>query len=196
MKPDVPPRKFPRPREPRGIDGLRPLPDYLAPGMPLMFVGFNPGEMSARMGHYYAHPANLFWAALHRSGLVPEPLTFADDHRLPEFGIAITDLAKRPSRGAGDLPTSEFRSGREVLRRKVRRVGPRMVAFNGKGVYEHFTGRPCRLGLQEEVIEGARVFVLPSTSPRYAVLSREEKIEWFRRLKQALHETAAQIGRR
>ncbi len=98
---------------------LPPLPDYLRPGLPLLFVGYNPGETSARLGHYYAFAHNLFWPALYESGLVPAPLTFVDDYRLPEFGIGITDLAKRPSRAAGDLPTSEFRSGREALRGTV-----------------------------------------------------------------------------
>ncbi len=162
---------------------LPPLPDYLRPGLGLVFVGYNPGERSARLGHYYAHPGNLFWPALSQSGLVPEPLTFLDDHRLPEFGIGITDLAKRPSRSAGDLPASEFRNGRAALRRKLGRVRPRGVAFNGKGVYELFRGRPCALGPQPEELCGARVFVLPSTSARNAGLSRAEKHDWFRRLK-------------
>lgn len=172
-------------------ESLRPLPDYLRPGLPLMFVGYNPGETSARLGHYYAFAHNVFWPALYLSGLVTEPLTFLDDHRLPEFGIAITDLAKRPSRAASDLPASEFRLGREALRRKIARVRPRVVAFNGKGVYEMFTGKPCKLGLQAETVCGARVFVLPSTSPRYAFLSREEKIRWFRRLRRLLREIQA-----
>lgn len=182
-------RRIVRPREPRGIDGLRPLPDYLPRGAALMFVGFNPGEESARRGHYYANRTNLFWPALCRSGLAPEPLTCEDDYRLPDFGIAITDLAKRPSRSAGDLPPGEFRAGREVLLRKVKRVGPRVVAFNGKGVYRLFSGRPCELGVQPESLCGARVFVLPSTSARYARMPREEKLEWFRRLKRLLHES-------
>lgn len=167
---------------------LRPLPDYLRPGLRLVFVGYNPGERSARLGHYYAGIANLFWPALYRSGLVSEPLTYRDDHRLPEFGIGVTDLAKRPSRGAGDLPRSEFRNGRAALVRKLRRVRPRVVAFNGKGVYELFCGGNCSLGLQPEQLCGARVFVLPSTSARNAVLSRAEKIRWFRKLRRVLNE--------
>ncbi len=174
----------------RALD-LKPLPDYLRPGSRLLFVGYNPGETSARLGHYYAFAHNLFWPALHRSGLVPELLTFLDDHRLPEFGIGITDLAKRPSRAASDIPMSEFHAGREALREKIAYVHPLVVAFNGKGVYERFSGKGCKLGLQTETIGGARVFVLPSTSPRYAFISREEKLQWFRRLKRLLDRLSA-----
>jgi hypothetical protein len=39
-----------------------------------------------------------------------------------------------------------------------------MIAFHGKVVYEKFMGRPCKLGLQKDVLYGARVFVLPSVS--------------------------------
>lgn len=165
---------------------LPPLPDYLRPGLKLVFVGYNPGERSARLGHYYANPGNLFWPALSCSGLVPEPLTFLDDYRLPEFGIGITDLAKRPSRSAAELGAKAYVAGRAALRRKLGRVKPRVIAFNGKGVYELFTGRPCALGLQPELLFGARVFVLPSTSARYPGHSRAEKKQWFRRLKQLM----------
>lgn len=162
------------------------LPDYLRPGLKLVFVGFNPGETSARLGHYYAFKANLFWTALNESGLVPEPLTYLDDHRLPEFGIGITDLAKAPSRSSADLGRNAFVAGREALHRKLRRVRPRVVAFNGKGVYEMFTGRRCTLGLQPDELYGAKLFVLPSTSPRHAITGRAEKIGWFRRLRHVL----------
>jgi len=65
---------------------LLPLPDYLQPGLQVVFVGFNPGERSARLGHYYAGAGNLFWRALSESGLVPEALGFCDDWRIAQFG--------------------------------------------------------------------------------------------------------------
>ena len=68
------------------------LPDYLQPGLRLVFVGFNPSMRSAAVGHYYAGPGNLFWPLLYETGLLPEPLTYAEDHRSLEFGIGLTDL--------------------------------------------------------------------------------------------------------
>ena len=62
---------------------LRTLPDLLQPGLRLVFVGINPGELSARRGHYYAHPGNGFWKALSASPLVDRLLCPEDDRILP-----------------------------------------------------------------------------------------------------------------
>jgi len=40
------------------VETPRTLPDLLRPGLDLVFVGINPGETSARRGHYYANPGN------------------------------------------------------------------------------------------------------------------------------------------
>jgi TDG/mug DNA glycosylase family protein len=40
------------------------LPDYLRPGLKLVFIGLNPGLYSARAGKYFARKANRFWPAL------------------------------------------------------------------------------------------------------------------------------------
>jgi thymine-DNA glycosylase len=37
------------------------LPDVVAPNLLILFVGLNPGLQTARTGHAYAHPSNLFW---------------------------------------------------------------------------------------------------------------------------------------
>ncbi|MBI2817405.1 MAG: mismatch-specific DNA-glycosylase [Acidobacteria bacterium] len=161
---------------------LHPLPDYLQPGLELVFVGFNPGERSARLGHYYAGIGNLFWRGLSESGLVPEALGFCDDWRISQFGIGLTDLAKQPSRSVTDLPKEQFQRGRATLRRKLCAVGPKVIAFVGKGAYELFTNRRCALGPQDERVCGAAIFVLPSTSARNASISRQEKLQWFCRL--------------
>ena len=73
---------------------MQSLPDYLQPDLRLVIVGFNPGSRSAEIGHYYAGRGNLFWPLLYESGLIPEPLTYADDARVLEFGIGLTDLVK------------------------------------------------------------------------------------------------------
>lgn len=162
---------------------LQALPDYLVPGLDLVFVGANPGITSSEQGHYYAHPQNGFWKLLHQAGLVDEPLGPNDDARVNDFGIGLTDLVKRPTRGINDLSHSERRSGAPVVLDKLEACQPHVVCFNGKEVYRGYTGHPCQLGKQRERIAGARVFVVPSTSPRNARWSFDEKLNYFRELR-------------
>src|SRR3981189_3865263 len=148
---------------------MRTLPDHLRSGMRLVIVGCNPGDRSCRVGHYYAGRGNEFWPLLHDSGIVPELLDHRDDKRMIEFGIGLTDLVKRPTRGGDELRREEFAQGRILLAQKLEQYAPQVIAFNGKIAYESFSQRPCTLGLQKERRDGAVVFVLPSTSGKNAM---------------------------
>jgi len=160
---------------------MRTLPDYLRRGMRLIVVGCNPGERSARLGHYYAGRGNLFWPLLYDSGVIPELLDYRDDKRIIEFGVGLTDLVKRPTRGIEEIDRQEFAEGRILLAQKLEEYAPQVVAFNGKLVFEKFAQRPCKLGLQKDRLYGAQVFVLPSTSRRNAV-ARGQRMRYFRQL--------------
>jgi TDG/mug DNA glycosylase family protein len=161
----------------------RVLPDYLRPRLDVVIVGINPGLASAAARHHYASPTNHFWPLLHEGGLVPEPLTFQDDHRCPAFGIGLTNLVDRPSRGIDDLSKDEMAAGARRLGEKLRRARPRVVCFNGKAIAEVFLERRCALGLQPERWEGSAVYVMPSTSARAASYQRADKLRFFRELK-------------
>jgi mismatch-specific thymine-DNA glycosylase len=160
---------------------MRTLPDYLRKGMKMVIVGCNPGERSARVGHYYAGRGNEFWPLMYESGVIPEPIDYRDDRRLVEFGVGLTDLVKRPTSGIEEIEREEFSEGRVLLAQKLEEHRPRVVAFNGKMVYEKFAGRPCKLGLQTEKLYGAHVFVLPSTSGQNAK-GRNVKMRYFNQL--------------
>lgn len=164
---------------------MRTLPDYLRTGMRLIIVGSNPGDRSARVGHYYAGRGNEFWPLLYDSGVIPELLDHHDDKRMIEFGIGLTDLVKRPTRGVEELSREEFAEGRIVLAQKLEQYGPQVIAFNGVGVFENFAQRACKPGLQKERLYGAQVFVLPSTSAKNAK-GRGYKLRYFRRLAKLL----------
>lgn len=160
---------------------MRTLPDYLRSGMRLVIVGCNPGDRSARVGHYYAGRGNEFWPLLYDSGVIPELLDHHDDKRMIEFGVGLTDLVKRPTRGTDELTREDFAEGRIMLAQKLEEYAPQVVAFNGKGTYENFAQRSCKLGLQKERLYGALVFVLPSTSAKNAT-GRGPKLRYFRQL--------------
>ena len=95
------------------------LPDHLRRGMKLIVVGCNPGDRSARVGHYYAGRGNEFWPLLYDAGIVPELLEAKDDKRVIEFGVGLTDLVKRATRGAEEIGRQEFAEGRIVLAQKL-----------------------------------------------------------------------------
>jgi double-stranded uracil-DNA glycosylase len=164
---------------------MRTLPDYLRNGMKMIIVGCNPGDRSARVGHYYAGRGNEFWPLLYDSRVVPELLDHRDDKRMIEFGIGLTDLVKRPTRGIEELTREEYAEGRIMLAQKLEQYAPQVIAFNGVGTFENFAQRPCKPGLQKSRLYGAQVFVLPSTSAKNAT-GRGQKLRYFRQLAKVL----------
>ena len=164
---------------------LPPLRDRIAPGVRVLFVGINPGVRSSITGHHFAGPSNRFWKLLYESGLVPEPIGYMDDDRLPEWGYGVTNIVPRPTPGIDTLTREEYAAGRLRLRRKVLRCRPAIVAMVGVTVYRAmFPERkgPVTLGLQDETIGPSRVFVLPNPSGRNANFSYAEMLAAFRAL--------------
>ena len=156
----------------------------------MLFVGINPGMRSAAIGRHFAGFSNRFWNLLFDSGLVPERLRAEDDDRLPDWGFGITNVVARCTRGIDTLGPEEYVAGVRVLRRKVRRWQPDIVAFVGvtifRRVYGRRSGAPVVLGLQPEQFEGARVFVLPNPSGRNANYSYAQMLAAFASLRSHL----------
>ena len=103
--------------------------------MKVLFVGINPGVRSALMGHHFAGYSNRFWKLLWDARLVPEPISWMDDDRLPGWGFGITNLIARPSPGIDDLRPAEYADGWKALERKIDRFRPEVVAFVGVTLY-------------------------------------------------------------
>jgi TDG/mug DNA glycosylase family protein len=162
---------------------LKPLRDRIRPGVRVLFVGINPGVRSAVTGHHFAGYSNRFWKLLFDSRLVPEPISYEDDDRLPEFGFGITNIIARPTPGIDTLTTAEYVHGKTRLRAKIRRSRPAVVALVGVTVFRAMfpdQKGAVTLGLHEEHIAGASVFVLPNPSGRNANFSYGEMLEAFR----------------
>ena len=167
------------------------LRDCIRPPVRVLFVGINPGIRSAATGHHFAGVSNRFWKLLYESRLVSEPIGYRDDRRLPEWGFGITNLVPRPTPGIDALRPEEYVAGEQALRRKVRRVKPKVVVFVGvtlfRVVFRRRPGEAIRLGLQSERLEGARVVVLPNPSGRNAHFSYAKMLAAFRALRRWLH---------
>jgi TDG/mug DNA glycosylase family protein len=176
------------------------LPARLCPRPRILFVGINPSLVSARVGHHFASPGNPFYQLLHAAGLVPEPVTFVDDVRLPRLGLALTNIAERATREASELTAADYARGRVRLARTIARIKPSVVAFVGRTGYARFFGPSASIGPgpKTENIFGAAVFVVPNPSGRNAAYPGfRDKLVWYRRLKRwtARHDAAA-AGRR
>ena len=169
------------------------LKDRIRPGLRVLFVGINPGVRSAITGHHFAGYSNRFWKLLNESRLVPEPITYEDDDRLPEWGLGITNLIARPSPGIDALRPVEYHEGWKVLNRKIRRYRPQVLAFVGVTLYRAILPSldiappavpgTSVVGAQSIAIHGARVFVLPNPSGRNANFTYREMLDAFTSLR-------------
>jgi len=165
-----------------------PLRDRVKPGVQLLFVGINPGVRSEALGRHFAGHSNRSWKLLYAAGIVPEPITTLDDHRLPEWHLGITNLIPRATPGIDTLHRDEYAAGLRTLRRKVRRWRPAVVAFVGVSLYRFIFQKKgaITLGEQADTFEGARVWTLPNPSGRNANYSYAEMLKAFRTLKDVM----------
>jgi TDG/mug DNA glycosylase family protein len=182
------------------VERFAPLRDVGGRGLDVLFVGINPGFMSARAGHHFANPANGFWPLLHEAGFTPRRLRPQEDGRLLELGLGVTNLAARATASVSDLTREEMAEGAAVLAGKVRRWRPRAVVFVGLTAYRAFArwlgarAARVRCGEQPGDLEGARVFVVPNPSGRNAHYSYREMRAIYRRVARALGALSALAG--
>lgn len=172
------------------------LPDYLAPGLRVVFCGTAVGKRSAEVGGYYAGAGNEFWGILFEVGLITEPLGPHLSHRVLDFGIGLTDLAKNVAASSNRGLEAEYDIVGFI--HKIEEYEPTWVAFNGidaaKPVASHLAGRRgVALGEQPWMIARSRIFVCPSMSasnrnPRNWA-GRSSREEWFRDLAKLVRDT-------
>ncbi|WP_406105013.1 G/U mismatch-specific DNA glycosylase [Micromonospora globbae] len=179
--------RYPRPtREELAAAADRTLPDVIAPGLDVLFVGINPGLWSAATGWHFARPGNRFWPALHRGGFTPRLLHPSEQDTLPGYGIGITNMVARASARADELTAAELVEGAQILRDKVARYRPRWVAVVGVTAYRIGFARPkATFGAQPERLADARLWVLPNPSGLNAHFTPETLGAAFAELRQA-----------
>jgi double-stranded uracil-DNA glycosylase len=147
------------------------VPDLIGPDVKLLFVGINPGLWTAATRTHFAHPGNRFYPALLEAGIIDTPVDrgvgMTDDDRsaLTDHGIGITNVVRRATAKASELTADELRAGGEQLRAFVRAQRPVVVAIAGITAYRTAFSRPkAAMGEQPELLEGARLFVVPNPS--------------------------------
>ena len=103
------------------------LPDYLAPGLKVVFCGTAPGRISAQRGHYYANAGNQFWSLLALTGLTPQRVPAQLDHQILTYGLGLTDLAKTAFGQDAEIPVTAWDPN--GLFRKMNELRPVVLAF-------------------------------------------------------------------
>ncbi|MEU9336377.1 G/U mismatch-specific DNA glycosylase [Streptomyces sp. NPDC048290] len=160
------------------------VPDVVADGLDVLLCGINPGLMTAATGHHFARPGNRFWPVLHRSGFTPRLLRPEEQGELPSYGLGITNVVARATARADELTAEEYRAGGLLLAAKLERLRPRWLAVLGVTAYRAAFGeRGARVGPQERVFGGTRVWVLPNPSGLNAHWSVGAMAEEFGRLR-------------
>jgi len=161
------------------------LPDRLADNLDVLFIGINPGLVSAYKGHHYCGANNHFWPLLFESGLIGEQLSYSEDEKCLLYGIGLTNMVARTTRSAAELSRKEIKDGRENSLKMIDNLKPLVVCFNGKGIYEIFSDKKkCTVGRQEDIGNTA-VYVMPSTSGLVAQYPRkQDKLVFFQQLKE------------
>ena len=142
------------------------LPDVLATGLKVWFVGTAAGPRSAAVGAYYAHGGNRFWGALHEAGITPSRLAPHDYAKMLELGVGLTDFCKTDWGVDSAIDRELFDVA--SFRRKVARLKPKALAFTSKTSAGLWLGRHTgRIATGRQVSKTARepiAFVLPSPS--------------------------------
>ena len=160
------------------------VPDVLAPGVRVVFCGINPGRVSAAAGAPFANPRNDFWRLLHAAGFTPRLLEPQEAAELLRYGVGLTNAARRTTRGSGDLRKADFAGAAERLEEIARTLAPEAIGFVGKIAYTGPFGGRVEHGLQERRLDETALFVLPSTSPANAAVPWDERLRWFRALRE------------
>lgn len=141
------------------------LPDLIAPGLDVLFVGINPSLYSAAIGHHFGRPGNRFWPALFAGGFTPRRLAPWEEREVLALKLGLTNVVARATARADELSDDELRAGAAELVEKVAHYQPRYAAFLGVTSYRTGFGRPkARLGAQAETIGATKLWVLPSPS--------------------------------
>ncbi len=164
-------------------EGFPPVAD---PRARVLVLGSLPGPVSLRERQYYAQPRNAFWRIMGVLFGAAQERPYEDRLRsLLRHRVALWDVcasADRPGaldaaiRRASVVPNdlaTFFVTHREL----------RLVCFNGQAAAELYRRRVLP-GLPAE-LQVLRYEVLPSTSPAYAAMTFERKLERWRIVREA-----------
>jgi TDG/mug DNA glycosylase family protein len=163
------------------------VPDVVGPRLAVLFCGINPGTLSGQKGQHFARPGNRFWKVLAGAGFTDRVLAPAEQWRLLDYGLGVTNLVGRTTAAASELSRDELRAGAAALEARVAALTPRWLAVLGVDAYRRAFGRPrATVGRQAEAIaDSTGIWVLPNPSGLQARYQLTEMIALYAELRAA-----------
>jgi len=157
----------------------RGFPPVLGPRPGVLLLGSLPGAASIAAGQYYAQRRNAFWRIMGELCAAGPELDYASRLRaLTQAGVALWDVlhsAVRPGSLDADI-VAATQQVNDVAALIGRRRSIRLVGFNGRKAAAVF-----RRHVEPQLARSDLRFVtLPSTSPAFAALRPEAKLEVWR----------------
>jgi TDG/mug DNA glycosylase family protein len=155
----------------------RSFPPVIGDSPEILVLGSMPGEESLRQARYYAHPKNAFWPVMAELlGFKLEETPYPKRlEALKRNRIALWDVLESCVR-PGSLD-ADIRNAKPNDFAKLFRQTPslRRVVCNGETARRLFEKHAAHL-----LPPGCEVFKAPSTSPAFASLRFEKKLELWR----------------
>ena len=146
----------------------------------ILILGSFPSLKSFEDNFYYAHPRNLFWPILETIFEVKLPNNEAKKAFALERGIALWDTY-------GSLRREEGNSSDSNLKALTPNDFHRFFRDYPNIMHIFFTGRKAMEGYKKAFSDiNIPATLLPSTSPAYAAMTREEKVKRYAIVKETL----------
>lgn len=165
---------MPASRQTSLLTGFPPVIDHRTE---ILILGSFPGKASLTAQQYYAHPRNQFWRLI--STLINEDLVILpyDDKlkRLQAHSIGLWDVIAACAREGSLDSAIRLAQHNDFAQLKQECPNLRRVCFNGKT-----SGKQEALFAQA----GFETFILPSSSPAYAMMTFEQKLTVWRGIMQ------------
>jgi double-stranded uracil-DNA glycosylase len=164
------------------INGFAPI---VSRNASVLILGSMPSEASLARQQYYGHPRNTFWPLM--SALFDSDATLCYERRkemLIKNGIALWDVLQSCKRlGSSDskIKLETIRTN-DFVRFFTEYKGIKRVFFNGKTAEKLYLKRI--LPDLNHLFSYLEYECLPSTSPAYATLKFEQKLEAWKVIKQ------------
>ena len=148
----------------------------------IIILGSMPGIISINAAQYYANPRNMFWAVLAELFDIDIDCDYETKvQQVRELPVILWDTLKTCHR-EGSLDSKILNTdieANDIVALLGQYPAVRAIAFNG-GASSKYFDRLIKPQLPNDL--SVELFKMPSTSPAYAGMKFEQKLELWRRL--------------